>query len=87
MKATMMKNPFSKLSRKKKSSRNYIQLNRDPSSYDRRDNRNAGEEPMTIGQEQYLQQLSEDAEETFDRNMSKTDASRRIRKLKIKSRH
>ena len=83
MKSTTMKNPFSKLSREKKSSRNYIQLNRDPSSYDRRGNRSSGDEPMTSGQEQYLQQLTEEAGETAERNLSKTEASKRIDELKM----
>ena len=44
-----------------------------------------GAEPMTGAQASYLETLSEEAGEDFDRNLSKADASKRIDELQEKT--
>ena len=49
------------------------------------DNWVTGDEPMTGAQASYLQTLSEEADEEFDPNLSKADASKRIDDLQDKT--
>ncbi len=44
-----------------------------------------GDEKMTGAQASYLKTLSEEAGETFDSNLSKADASKRIEELQEKT--
>ena len=44
-----------------------------------------GEEPMTGAQASYLKTLSEQAGESFDPNLNKADASKRIDELQAKT--
>jgi hypothetical protein len=44
-----------------------------------------GDEPMTGAQQSYLKTLSEEAAETFDDNLTKAEASKRIDKLQHKT--
>ena len=44
-----------------------------------------GDEPMTGAQRSYLQTLCQEAGESFDENLSKADASRRIDELQAKT--
>ena len=44
-----------------------------------------GDEAMTGAQKSYLQTLSEQANEDFDENLSKADASKRIEELQAKT--
>jgi DUF3072 family protein len=44
-----------------------------------------GDEPMTGAQRSYLQTLSQEANEPFDPDISKADASRRIDELQEKT--
>jgi hypothetical protein len=44
-----------------------------------------GDEPMTGAQASYLKTLSDEANEPFDENLSKADASRRIDALQEKT--
>ena len=44
-----------------------------------------GDEPMTGAQKSYLKTLSEEANEDFDENLSKADASKRIDELQHKT--
>ena len=44
-----------------------------------------GDEPMTGPQRSYLQTLSQEADEPFDADISKADASRRIDELQEKT--
>jgi hypothetical protein len=44
-----------------------------------------GDEPMTGAQASYLKTLSEQAGESFDENISKSDASKRIDELQAKT--
>lgn len=44
-----------------------------------------GDEPMTGAQASYLQTLCEETGETFDPNLSKAEASRRIDALRARS--
>jgi hypothetical protein len=44
-----------------------------------------GDEPMTGAQRSYLQTLSQEADEPFDPDISKADASRRIDELQEKT--
>jgi hypothetical protein len=44
-----------------------------------------GDEPMTGAQASYLKTLSDEANESFDENLSKADASRRIDELQGKT--
>ena len=44
-----------------------------------------GDEPMTGAQESYLKTLSQEADEPFDPEISKADASRRIDELQEKT--
>lgn len=44
-----------------------------------------GDEPMTGAQRSYLKTLSDEAGETFDENLSKADASKRINELQHKT--
>jgi hypothetical protein len=44
-----------------------------------------GDEPMTGAQASYLKTLSEEAHETFDPNLSKAEASKRIDELRAKT--
>jgi hypothetical protein len=44
-----------------------------------------GDEPMTGAQRSYLQTLSQEADEPFDPDVSKADASRRIDELQEKT--
>ncbi|MBW3613666.1 MAG: DUF3072 domain-containing protein [Chloroflexi bacterium] len=55
------------------------QVRRDPSDW------KTGDEPMTDAQASYLRTLSEEAGETFDPQMTKADASRRIDELQARS--
>jgi len=44
-----------------------------------------GDEPMTGAQRSYLKTLSSEAGETFDENLSKADASKKIDELQHKT--
>ena len=44
-----------------------------------------GDEPMTGAQKSYLKTLSEEANEPFDENLTKADASKRIDELQHKT--
>jgi hypothetical protein len=44
-----------------------------------------GDEPMTGAQRSYLKTLSEEANETFDENLTKAQASKRIEELQQKT--
>ena len=44
-----------------------------------------GDEPMTGAQQSYLQTLSQEANEPFDPDISKAEASRRIDELQAKT--
>jgi len=44
-----------------------------------------GDEPMTGAQRSYLKTLSEEAEEPFDENLTKAEASKRIEELQQKT--
>lgn len=55
------------------------QVRRDPSDW------KTGDEPMTEAQASYLRTLSEEADEPFDPQMTKADASRRIDELQARS--
>ena len=44
-----------------------------------------GDEPMTGAQQSYLKTLSDEAGETFDDNLSKSEASKRIDELQHKT--
>jgi uncharacterized damage-inducible protein DinB len=44
-----------------------------------------GDEPMTGAQASYLKTLSDEADEEFDENLTKADASRRIGELQQKT--
>jgi hypothetical protein len=44
-----------------------------------------GEEPMTGAQRSYLQTLSQEANEPFDENLTKAEASKRIDELQAKT--
>ncbi len=49
------------------------------------DNWTTGDEPMTGAQRSYLKTLSDEARESFDENLSKADASKRIDELQHKT--
>jgi hypothetical protein len=72
------------MTREKKITRKDTQLNRDPSSFNRRGNRLSGDDPMTPAQEHYLEQLSEDAGKSLDQSLTRSQASKRIDALKAK---
>ena len=44
-----------------------------------------GDEPMTGAQRSYLKTLSEEADEPFDENLTKAEASKRIEELQQKT--
>ena len=44
-----------------------------------------GEEPMTGAQASYLKTLSQEADEPFDENLTKAEASKRIDELQAKT--
>jgi hypothetical protein len=44
-----------------------------------------GDEPMTAAQRSYLETLSSDAGETFDEELTKAEASKRIEELRQRS--
>jgi Protein of unknown function (DUF3072) len=44
-----------------------------------------GDEPMTGAQKSYLKTLSEEAQEPFDENLTKAEASKRIEELQQKT--
>jgi hypothetical protein len=44
-----------------------------------------GDEPMTGAQKSYLKTLSDEANETFDENLTKAEASKRIDELQHKT--
>lgn len=44
-----------------------------------------GDEPMTAAQRSYLETLAQDAGESFDEDLSKADASKRIDELRRRS--
>lgn len=44
-----------------------------------------GDEPMTGAQRSYLKTLSEEAQEPFDENLTKAEASKRIEELQQKT--
>ena len=44
-----------------------------------------GDEPMTAAQRSYLETLARDAGETFDEELTKADASKRIDELRARS--
>jgi len=44
-----------------------------------------GDEPMTGAQQSYLKTLSEEANEPFDENLTKAEASKRIEELQQKT--
>ena len=44
-----------------------------------------GDEPMTAAQRSYLETLAHDAGETFDEDLTKAEASKRIDELRDKS--
>ena len=54
-------------------------LQRDPDEW------KTGDEPMTAAQRSYLETLAHDAGETFDEELTKADASKRIDELRSKS--
>ena len=45
----------------------------------------SGDEPMTGAQASYLETLSEEASEEFDRNLTKAEASKKIDELQEKT--
>lgn len=49
------------------------------------DNWTTGDEPMTGAQRSYLKTLSEEANEPFDENLTKAEASKRIEELQQKT--
>jgi len=55
------------------------ELQRDPDEW------KTGDEPMTAAQRSYLQSLCRDTGESFDENLSKADASKRIDELRERS--
>jgi Protein of unknown function (DUF3072) len=57
----------------------------DPSAAKDPDEWVTGEEPMTAAQASYLRTLSREANEPFDENLTKADASRRIEELQAKT--
>jgi hypothetical protein len=44
-----------------------------------------GDEPMTAAQRSYLETLARDNDETFDENLTKAEASKRIDELRQRS--
>ena len=44
-----------------------------------------GDEPMTASQRSYLETLAQDAGETFDEELTKAEASKRIDELRARS--
>jgi hypothetical protein len=54
-------------------------LQRDPDEW------KTGDEPMTAAQRSYLETLCHDTNESFDPNLSKADASKRIDELRARS--
>ena len=54
-------------------------LQRDPDEW------KTGDEPMTAAQRSYLETLCRDTNETFDENLSKAEASKRIDELRERS--
>jgi DUF3072 family protein len=57
----------------------------DPSAAKDPDEWVTGEEPMTAAQASYLRTLSREANEPFDENLTKADASKRIEELQAKT--
>jgi hypothetical protein len=55
------------------------QLQKDPDEW------KTGDEPMTAAQRSYLETLAHDGGETFDEELSKAEASKRIDELRAKS--
>jgi hypothetical protein len=49
------------------------------------DNWKTGDEPMTASQRSYLETLAQDTGETFDENLTKAEASKRIDELRQQS--
>jgi hypothetical protein len=54
-------------------------LKRDPDEW------KTGDEPMTAAQRSYLETLAHDSGETFDEDLTKAEASKRIEELKARS--
>ena len=54
-------------------------LQRDPDDW------KTGDEPMTAAQRSYLETLAHDAGETFDEELTKAEASKRIDELRARS--
>jgi hypothetical protein len=54
-------------------------LQRDPDDW------KTGDEPMTAAQRSYLETLARDAGETFDEELTKAEASKRIEQLRSQS--
>jgi Protein of unknown function (DUF3072) len=54
-------------------------INKDPDEW------KTGDEPMTGAQASYLKTLSDQADEPFDENLSKAEASRRIDELQSRT--
>jgi hypothetical protein len=57
----------------------------DPSAAKDPDEWVTGEEPMTAAQASYLRTLSRGANEPFDENLTKAEASKRIEELQAKT--
>jgi hypothetical protein len=57
----------------------------DPSAAKDPDEWVTGEEPMTAAQASYLRTLSREANEPFDENLTKAEASKRIEELQAKT--
>jgi hypothetical protein len=55
------------------------ELNRNPDDW------KTGDEPMTAAQRSYLETLAQDLGETFDEELTKAEASKRIEELKARS--
>ena len=49
------------------------------------DDRKTGDEPMTGAQKSYLKTLSDEANEEFDENLTKAEASKRIEDLQART--
>jgi len=56
-----------------------VQLQKDPDDW------KTGDEPMTAAQRSYLETLAQDSGETFDEELTKAEASKKIEELRSRS--
>lgn len=56
-----------------------LQLQKDPDDW------KTGDEPMTAAQRSYLETLAQDSGETFDHELTKAEASKKIDELRSRS--